>query len=88
MRTRNVKNDILIRINSLFFKHFHGAKIESKNITPSDLFQILKLLFVSHIIFHAITSLLFINTVKPIYKVHSTELENLLFMSSCPLYTG
>ena len=26
--------------------------------------------------------------VKPVYKGHSTEPENLSIMSSCPLYTG
>jgi hypothetical protein len=28
------------------------------------------------------------STVKPVYKGHSWELENLSFISSCPLYTG
>ena len=28
------------------------------------------------------------NTVKPVYKDHSREPENVAFMSSCPLYTG
>ena len=28
------------------------------------------------------------NTVKPVYKGHSREPENVAFMSSCPLYTG
>jgi len=28
------------------------------------------------------------NTVKPVYKGHSGEPENVVFMSSCPLYTG
>ena len=27
-------------------------------------------------------------TVKPVYKGHSREPENVAFMSSCPLYTG
>ena len=27
-------------------------------------------------------------TVKPVYKDHSREPENVVFMSSCPLYTG
>ena len=27
-------------------------------------------------------------TVKPVYKGHSKEHENVVFMSSCPLYTG
>ena len=27
-------------------------------------------------------------TVKPVYKDHSREPENVTFMSSCPLYTG
>jgi len=26
--------------------------------------------------------------VKPVYKGHSRELENMASMSSCPLYTG
>jgi hypothetical protein len=26
--------------------------------------------------------------VKPVYKGHSREPENVAFMSSCPLYTG
>jgi hypothetical protein len=30
----------------------------------------------------------FENTVKPVYKGHSMEPENVAFMSSCPLYTG
>jgi hypothetical protein len=30
----------------------------------------------------------FENTVKPAYKGHSMEPENVAFMSSCPLYTG
>jgi hypothetical protein len=29
-----------------------------------------------------------VNTVKPVYKGHSMEPENVPFMSSCPLYTG
>jgi hypothetical protein len=28
------------------------------------------------------------STVKPVYKGHSREPENVVFMSSCPLYTG
>ena len=28
------------------------------------------------------------NTVKPVYKGHSRECENVAFMSSCLLYTG
>ena len=28
------------------------------------------------------------NTVKLVYKGHSREPENVVFMSSCPLYTG
>jgi hypothetical protein len=27
-------------------------------------------------------------TVKPVYKGHSWESENVAFISSCPLYTG
>jgi len=27
-------------------------------------------------------------TVKPVYKGHSREPENVVFISSCPLYTG
>ena len=27
-------------------------------------------------------------TVKPVYKGHSREPENVTFMNSCPLYTG
>jgi len=27
-------------------------------------------------------------TVKPVYKGHSSEPENVPFMSSCPLYAG
>jgi len=27
-------------------------------------------------------------TVKPVYKGHSKEPENVAFISSCPLYTG
>ena len=27
-------------------------------------------------------------TVKPVYKGHSTETENVVFISSCPWYTG
>jgi hypothetical protein len=30
----------------------------------------------------------FICIVKPVYKGHSREPENVVFMSSCPLYTG
>ena len=26
--------------------------------------------------------------VKPVYRGHSRELENVAFMNSCPLYTG
>ena len=29
-----------------------------------------------------------IYTVKPVYKGHSSEHDNVAFMSSCPLYTG
>ena len=28
------------------------------------------------------------STVKPVYKVYSREPENVLFMTSCPLYTS
>ena len=28
------------------------------------------------------------STVKPVYKGHSREPENVPFISSCPLYTG
>jgi hypothetical protein len=28
------------------------------------------------------------NTVRPVYKDHSREPENVAFMSSCPLYIG
>ena len=30
----------------------------------------------------------FICTVKPVYKGHSREPDNVAFMSSCPLYRG
>jgi len=30
----------------------------------------------------------FIYTVKPVYKGHSMQPENVGFMSSCPLYIG
>jgi len=30
----------------------------------------------------------FVYIVKPIYKGHSMEPENVAFISSCPLYTG
>jgi hypothetical protein len=29
-----------------------------------------------------------LDTVKPVYKGHSREPENVVFMSRCPLYTG
>ena len=31
---------------------------------------------------------LLLNIVKPVYKGHTREPENVAFMSSCPLYTG
>ena len=31
---------------------------------------------------------LLLNIVKPVYKGHAREPENVAFMSSCPLYTG
>ena len=29
-----------------------------------------------------------LTTVKPVYNGHTREPENVIFMSSCPLYTG
>ena len=39
----------------------------------------------THQTYQATSNLL---TVKPVYKGHSREPENVAFMSSCPLYTG
>ena len=50
----------------------------------------IKPLILYHTLYINLTNTIFNNTctVKPVYKGHSRESENMSFMSSCPLYTG
>ena len=52
-----------------------------------------KPLFIVHFLTSMLKSTFFLlknkkNTVKPVYKDHSREPENVAIISSCPLYTG
>ena len=63
--------------------HHHKTKMKTLN---KDLQWLLKYNVDS--VSRTWEKILFPKTVKPVYKGHSQEPENVSFMSSCPLYTG